>query len=91
MTRYEEICAWQSGHPAQTKALYFSWNDLKALKNQNAQVDGIRIYIGQDADNKLSGYANGCVGQNDYPPAGADELVASITKKAYPCPDFCNG
>src|SRR4051812_38037286 len=76
LTAQDEICSYQSSHPNQMRAFYFTWSDLRDIHNQDPSIDGVRIYLGQDATGKFTAYANGCVGANDYVPGGINNLIA---------------
>jgi hypothetical protein len=85
MTPQEEITNFQTSHPSQNKAFYFTKAQILTILASGSTVDGIRVYTGQDVNNKYQGYANPCDGATDFISPGQ----TLQRTKMLPCPTYC--
>lgn len=86
MTAQQQINNFKSLHPHQTRGLYLSKAQVLLLLHLNPDVDGIRLYLGQDENDKFQGYANACIGLDDY----FQEGFTKSYQRALPCPTYCS-
>lgn len=87
MTEQQEVSNYQTNHPNQIKAFYFTKQDVLDALNQSG-ADGIRLWLGQDA--KFTMWMHGACGKSDWAPPISSLVVAKTVKSLYPCPDWCS-
>lgn len=98
-----QIKAWQANNPNQSKCFLITAGDIANLNSQiPAGMNAIKIYLGQDANGKISAFFIGCVsdgatGYNDYNiPANQTAWNNAVNagtlpmkKDGSPCPTSC--
>jgi len=89
MTPQQEINNYRNNYPNQKKGWRFKWSDLRDIKNQNPDIDGIGFDLGLDENGNFTLYAYGMIGKNPYV-APPDSVATIKIKSGYPCPDWCN-